>query len=77
MAELTDLSLAHMRQSLRGGEFSSRELTMSFIERIEREEPALHAFITLTTELALEQAVQADRRLANWRRNPQAPCPQC
>ena len=39
MSDLTDLSLAHMRQSLRGGEFSSRELTMAFIERIERLEP--------------------------------------
>lgn len=75
MSDLTDLSLAHMRQSLRGGEFSSRELTMAFIERIERLEPALHAFITLTAELALERAVQADRRLANWRKNPQAPSP--
>jgi aspartyl-tRNA(Asn)/glutamyl-tRNA(Gln) amidotransferase subunit A len=73
MADLIELSLAQMRQSLRGGEFSSQELTKAFLERIDRLEGDLHAFITLTPQLALEQAKQADRCLADWRRNPDVP----
>ena len=66
MADLVDLPVAQMGQSLREGEFSSQELTRAFLERIERLEPSIHAFITLTPELALAQAKQADHRLADW-----------
>jgi aspartyl-tRNA(Asn)/glutamyl-tRNA(Gln) amidotransferase subunit A len=59
-----------MRGALRAGDFSSRELVSAFLERIEQLEPKLHAFITLTPELALEQAGQADRQLAAWRKDP-------
>jgi len=48
---------------------------MAFVDRIERLEAELHAFLTPTPDLALAQAVQADRRLADWRRNPDAPLP--
>jgi aspartyl-tRNA(Asn)/glutamyl-tRNA(Gln) amidotransferase subunit A len=72
MADLIDLSLAQMGRLLREGEFSSQELTRAFIERIERLEPDLHAFITLTPELAMAQARQADRCLSDWRKNPAA-----
>jgi aspartyl-tRNA(Asn)/glutamyl-tRNA(Gln) amidotransferase subunit A len=75
MTDLVDLSLAQMGRALRGGEFSSQELTQAFLTRIEQLEPDLHAFITLTPELALEQAKQADRRLAEWRNAPAAALP--
>jgi aspartyl-tRNA(Asn)/glutamyl-tRNA(Gln) amidotransferase subunit A len=68
LTNLVDLSLAQMGQALRSGELSSRDLTRAFLARIERLEPELHAFITLTPELALTQAEQADRRLAVWRK---------
>ena len=64
-----------MRLSLRAGDFSSRELTSAFLRRIEQLEPRLHAFITLTPELALAQAEQADRRLAGWRADPAGEIP--
>jgi len=70
VTELTELSLDQMMLSLRVGDFSSRELTSAFLARIEQLEPSLHAFITLTPELALEQAQQADQRLACWRSDP-------
>ena len=75
MADLIDLSLAQMGRLLREGEISSQELTRAFIERIERLEPDLHAFITLTPELAMSQAAQADDRLADWRKNQGVPLP--
>jgi aspartyl-tRNA(Asn)/glutamyl-tRNA(Gln) amidotransferase subunit A len=70
VTELTELSLDQMGQSLRAGDFSSRELTGAFLRRIELLEPRLHAFITLTPELALAQADQADRQLGAWRKDP-------
>jgi aspartyl-tRNA(Asn)/glutamyl-tRNA(Gln) amidotransferase subunit A len=55
---------------LRRGEFSSRELTQAYLERIQRLDPHLHAFLAHTPELALAQADQADRRLAGARKSP-------
>ncbi|MBN1146331.1 MAG: Asp-tRNA(Asn)/Glu-tRNA(Gln) amidotransferase subunit GatA [Anaerolineales bacterium] len=75
MPALTDLTLAQLTAALKEGEFSSRELTRACLERIERLEPKLHAFITLTPESALRQADQADQRLAAWRRERTAYVP--
>jgi aspartyl-tRNA(Asn)/glutamyl-tRNA(Gln) amidotransferase subunit A len=59
-----------MLAALRRGEVSSRELTQSMLERIDRLEPRLHAFITLTPDLALRMADEADRRWQAWRKDP-------
>jgi len=48
------------------GELSSRELTTAYLERIQRLDAHLHAFLTLTPELALRQADEADRTLAKY-----------
>jgi len=68
MGELTDLTLLEAAEGLRRGEFSSRELTLACLERIEALDASLQAFLTLTPELALAQAEAADRRLAAWRK---------
>jgi aspartyl-tRNA(Asn)/glutamyl-tRNA(Gln) amidotransferase subunit A len=70
MPELIDLSVRKCIEGLRQGDFSSTELTQAFLERIERLEPQVRAFITLTPDLALGQAAAADRRLAEFRRSP-------
>ncbi len=75
MTELTDLTLLEAAQALRDGETSSRELTRACLARIERLEPRLGCFLTLTPELALAQADAADRRLAQWRKSPEAEQP--
>ncbi len=69
MEELTDLTLNQAAQALRRGDVSSRELTQAYLERIERLEPAIHAYLTLTPEKAIDQAARADRQLAEWRRS--------
>ncbi|MGH8613238.1 MAG: Asp-tRNA(Asn)/Glu-tRNA(Gln) amidotransferase subunit GatA [Gammaproteobacteria bacterium] len=51
-------------------EISSVELTRIFIERAERCNPYLNAFITLCAEQALETARAADRRLASGQAGP-------
>lgn len=54
---------------LRRRQLSSVELTRLYLERLKRYDPILRAVITLTEELAMKQAEQADRELAagRWR----------
>ena len=52
---------------LRAGEFTSVELTRFFLDRIERKAKPLNAVVTVTAELALEQARQADHELSAGR----------
>ena len=51
--------------ALREGKVSSVELTKQCLSNIERLEPKLNAFITVTAEHALAQAKKADDELAN------------
>ena len=67
MPELTDLTARQAVDALRGGDVSSRALTLACLERIDQLEPSIHAFLTRTAELALSQADAADRRLVAWR----------
>jgi aspartyl-tRNA(Asn)/glutamyl-tRNA(Gln) amidotransferase subunit A len=64
MTELHHQTLAQLSAGLQARRFSSVELTRHFLTRIERHNPALNALITVTAERALEQAAQADQRLA-------------
>jgi len=75
MSDLTELSLANAITYLRRGEISSRELTQAYLQRIDRLDQELHAFLTLTPERSLEQADQADRRLETWREDTSQPIP--
>ncbi len=75
MSDLTGLTLTEAAAGLRRGDFSSRELTAATLDRITQLDPALHAFITLTPELALLQAESADRAFLAWRRDRSAPLP--
>jgi Asp-tRNA(Asn)/Glu-tRNA(Gln) amidotransferase A subunit family amidase len=63
------LSLSESSSLLRERKISSVELTRQCLANIERFNPTLNAFITVTAELALAQAQQADKELANgnWR----------
>ena len=57
-------TLAAARNALRRREISSVELTKAHLAAIDRLEPELNAFITVTAEDALQQAEAADVRLA-------------
>ena len=59
---LHTLTLSALCEELQQGRVSSRELTQHFLDRIEQHDPVLNSFITVTTELALQQADQADQR---------------
>ena len=53
-------SVAELSAGLTAGEFSSRELTQYFLDRIGAHDGALNSFVTLTAEQALAQADAAD-----------------
>lgn len=64
MSELWRLTAHEAHEGLRRREFTSVELTEAVLERVAEVEPMVNAYITLTAELALEQAREADARLA-------------
>ncbi len=60
---LHEKSIAELGAGLRRGALSSVELVGHFLSRIERLEPELNAFITLTREQAQRDAAAADARI--------------
>ena len=65
MTELHHQTLSELAAGLEARRFSSVELTRHFLARIERHNRALNAFITISSEQALQAADAADRRLAS------------
>lgn len=57
-------TIQELHQGLTGGEFSSREIIEAYLKRIEEVEPVIHAYITLTPEIALKAADESDARRA-------------
>jgi aspartyl-tRNA(Asn)/glutamyl-tRNA(Gln) amidotransferase subunit A len=57
------LTIAEISAGLRARRFSSVELTRKFLERIERLNDGLNAFLTVTSKEALEAARRADEAL--------------
>ncbi len=62
--ELAFYTIIQLAQLLKTKQISSLELTRFFIERIKQHDPVLKATITLTEELALDQARRADAEIA-------------
>ena len=58
------MTIREAAAGLRAHRFSAVELATAAIARIERHNPSLRAFITVTADRALEQARQADREFA-------------
>ena len=58
------MTIREAAESLRRRRFSALELTTAALGRIERFNPTLRAFLTVTAEQALQQARQADADLA-------------
>ncbi len=59
-----NLSIAQLAEGLRNQTFTSVELTQHYLDRIKRFDPNYNSFVTLTEEIALAQAAEADNRLA-------------
>ena len=61
--ELHTLSIREAHELLSTKKVSSLELTTAALEHIHKTDPHIKAFVTVSDELALEQASQADERL--------------
>ena len=64
------LTLAEISAGIQNRRFSSVEVTRHFLGRIERLNPALNAFITVTADQALAQAAAADQAIAAGKGGP-------
>ena len=69
-AELNWLTVTEAQRLLQRGEISSVELTRACLDRANSVEDRVRSFLALTTDLALAQAAEADRRLANGNAGP-------
>ncbi|KPK88440.1 MAG: glutamyl-tRNA amidotransferase [Deltaproteobacteria bacterium SM23_61] len=61
--KLYEMTAHQLHDLLARREVTSREITESVLKRIEDVEGRIHAFLTLTPEMALEQASAADARI--------------
>ena len=68
-------TLPHLAASLKSGEFSSRELTTHYLQRIEKADGELNSFISVTAEQALKHAESADNARAAGNAGPLAGIP--
>lgn len=62
--ELAFATLAHLSWRIQAKQLSSVELTKLYLARLKKYDPALLCVISLTEELALKQAAEADKELA-------------
>jgi aspartyl-tRNA(Asn)/glutamyl-tRNA(Gln) amidotransferase subunit A len=65
MTELYQLTIHEAGKLLRTHKISAVELTQAHLDRIRAVEPKIKAFTLVTDDLALQQAKEADRRLAS------------
>jgi len=63
-------TVAELSLGLRNKEYSSVELTETYLARIKKYDGEINSFITLTEEGALKSAMEADKRLATGQAGP-------
>jgi aspartyl-tRNA(Asn)/glutamyl-tRNA(Gln) amidotransferase subunit A len=68
-------SLRDVRDHIRSGARSAVEVVRESLSRIERLDPALHAFNTVTADRALDRAREMDANRQTWRDAPLAGVP--
>jgi len=64
LEEVAFWPLTHLSELIRSGQVSSLDLTGMYLDRLKRHGPTLECVVTLTEELALDQARRADEELA-------------
>jgi aspartyl-tRNA(Asn)/glutamyl-tRNA(Gln) amidotransferase subunit A len=63
MENNSDLTIARLAPLIRNRKVSPVELTKFFLKRIEQLQPSINAYITVTPEIALNQARRAEREI--------------
>ncbi|WP_068083151.1 Asp-tRNA(Asn)/Glu-tRNA(Gln) amidotransferase subunit GatA [Polycladidibacter stylochi] len=70
MTKLIDLTIAEARDKLAAREFSASELTEAYIGAIESANESLNAYVTVTGDIAREQAKASDAKIAAGEARP-------
>lgn len=60
---LHELSIQEIHELLSSRKISSEEITRAHLERIQRLDPQIKSYVTVSDQLALEQAREADKRI--------------
>lgn len=58
-------TLLDTAEAIRSGDTSPVELTRAMLDRVKRFQPSLHAYVTVTEDLAVQQARQAEREITS------------
>ncbi|MCX7974303.1 MAG: Asp-tRNA(Asn)/Glu-tRNA(Gln) amidotransferase subunit GatA [Candidatus Aminicenantes bacterium] len=61
-SRLTELTLIELTESIHRGEVKAEEVVEAYLSKINEKEPQIKAFITVTADLALEQAKKIDNK---------------
>lgn len=64
MENFSQLTIKEIHQKLKKKEFSAGELAKSYLDNIKKKDKEIHAFLTLTEDLALAQAKEVDEKIA-------------
>lgn len=64
LEELTFYPIQDLAGLIKSGKITSVELTKIYLDRIKKHDPKLLAFVTVTEELALQQAQKADKEIS-------------
>jgi Asp-tRNA(Asn)/Glu-tRNA(Gln) amidotransferase A subunit family amidase len=65
--EVAFLPLAHLSKLVEARKIAPTDLTKLYLARLKKYDPQLHCVVTLTEELAMRQALEADREIAAGR----------
>ena len=63
--DLAFLPVTHLARLVENRQVTSTELTQLYLTRLKKHDPQLHCVVTLTEDLALRQATQADQEIAS------------
>jgi len=63
--DLTNLTIKHAHEGLKKKEFSSKELTLAYLEQIKKTDKDLNAFLSVAEESALQEAEFADKKITS------------
>lgn len=64
MTDLTKLTIAQLRDGFQAKDFTSVEATQAYVSAIEAHNGSFNAYVKTTPDLALEQAVKSDAKIA-------------
>ena len=64
MSDVLKFSLSQARDALVNKQISAKELAKTYLDQITKQNPKLNAFITVTPERAMDDALAADKKIA-------------